>query len=146
MGKRGQELKRANISIINNAFARLIKTKDEVIEAGMYDVLENAVHVALEAHNAEHQLHLEIGDTYGWMLVHNHRIVEISVVATDDNRGNATKQLREKLRELPKTGWIGVVMAGMQPASYFSIAYELGTLEHARTATLLNFKQFFKPL
>ena len=139
-------MKAKNKETINNAFARLVKTKNEVIEAGMYDVLENAVHVALAAHNEAHQKHIEIGDTYGWMLVHNHKIVEISVVATDDNRGNATKQLRAKLRELPKTGWIGVVMAGMQPASYFSVAYELGTLEHARTATLLNFKQFFKPL
>ena len=146
MGKRGQELRRKNNDIIKNAFTRLIKTKDEVIEAGMYDLLENAVHVALAAHNEKHQSHIQIGDTYGWMLVHNHRTVEISVVATDDNRGNATKQLREKLRELPKTGWIGVVMAGMQPASYFSITYELGTLEHARTITLLNFKQFFNPL
>jgi hypothetical protein len=146
MGKRGQELRRKNNATIQDAFARLIKTKDEVIEAGMYDVLENAVHVALAAHNETHQSHIQIGDTYGWMLVHNHRIVEISVVATDDNRGNATKQLRAKLRELPKTGWIGVVMAGMQPASYFSVTYELGTLEYARTATLLNFFQFFKPI
>ena len=146
MGKRGQELRRKNNATIQDAFARLIKTKDEVIEAGMYDVLENAVHVALAAHNETHQSHIQIGDTYGWMLVHNHRIVEISVVATDDNKGNASKQLREKLRELPKTGWIGVVMAGMQPASYFSIAYELGTLEHAKNITLLNFYNFFKPI
>jgi hypothetical protein len=34
----------------------------------------------------------------------------------------------------------------MQPASYFSVTYELGTLEYARTATLLNFFQFFKPI
>jgi hypothetical protein len=37
-------------------------------------------------------------------------------------------------------------MAGMQPASYFSIAYELGTLEHAKNITLLNFYNFFKPI
>lgn len=146
MGKRGQELKRANISTINNAFARLIKTKDKVIELGMYNLLENAVHVALEAHNAEHQLHLEIGDTYGWMLVHNHKVIEIVAVATDDNRGDVTKQLMSKLRDLPNTGWAGVVMAGLNPASYFSVRYELGTLEHARTITLLNFFQFFKPI
>ena len=139
-------MKTKNKETIKNAFALLVKRKNEIVEAGMYDVLENAVHVALAAHNEGHQKHIEIGDTYGWMLVHDHKIVEISVVATDDNRGNATKQLRAKLRELPKKGWIGVVMAGMQPASYFSISYELGTLEHARTATLLNFKQFFKPL
>lgn len=139
-------MKAKNKETIKNAFALLVKRKNEIVEAGMYDVLENAVHVALAAHNEGHQKHIEIGDTYGWMLVHDHKIVEISVVATDDNRGNATKQLRAKLRELPKKGWIGVVMAGMQPASYFSISYELGTLEHARTATLLNFKQFFKPL
>lgn len=139
-------MKTKNKDTIKNAFDRLMKNKNEIVEAGMYDVLQNAVNVALAAHNNEHQSHILIGDTYGWMLVHNHKIVEISVEATEENLGNATKQLRAKLKELPKTGWIGVVMAGMQPASYFSVAYEVGTLEHARNVTLLNFFQFFKPV
>lgn len=135
-----------NREVIKNAFKRFVLSKDRIVEIGMYNVLENVVRVALEAHNEEHQNHIEIGDTYGWMLVHNHKVVEITAVATDDNRGDVMKQLRKQLRTLPKTGWQGVVMAGMNPANYFSFRYEYGTLMYAANVTKTNFSQFFKPL
>lgn len=139
-------MKKSNDRTILQAFARLSQNKDEIIRAGMYGILEDAVQTALEAHNDMHQMHIEIGDTYGWMLVHNGRIEEIVVEANSDNRGNASRQLREQLGKLPKKGWVGVVMAGMQPASYFSIRYELGTLEYAKNITLVNFFQYFKQI
>lgn len=139
-------MKKANEQIIKNAFARLKLTKDEVIRAGMYGLLEDAVQIALEAHDEKHQSHIELGDTYGWMLVHNHKIEEIAVVATSDNRGRATKQLRAKLKDLPSKGWIGVVMAGMQPANYFSVRYEIGMLDFSMQMTKQNFFQYFKAI
>lgn len=139
-------MKKANQQVIKNAFARLKLTKDEVIRAGMYGLLEDAVQIALEAHDEKHQSHIELGDTYGWMLVHNHKIEEIAVVATSDNRGKATKQLRAKLKDLPSKGWIGVVMAGMQPANYFSVRYEMGMLDFAIQMTEQNFFQYFKKI
>lgn len=139
-------MKKANAKTIQNAFARLVKNENEIIRSGMYGLLEDAVQTALAAHNEAHQKHIEIGDTYGWMLVHNGKIEEIVVEANSDNRGNASEQLRKQLSKLPKKGWVGVVMAGMQPASYFSIRYELGTLEYARNVTLVNFFEYFKPI
>ena len=139
-------MKKANEKTIQNAFARLVKNKDEIIRAGMYGLLEDAVQTALAAHNEVHQAHIQIGDTYGWMLVHNGKIEEIVVEANSDNQGNASEMLRKQLSKLPKNGWVGVVMAGMQPASYFSITYELGTLEYAKNVTLVNFFQYFKPI
>lgn len=139
-------MKSKNETTIQNAFSRLAKAKDEVIRAGMYGLLEDGVKVALAAHNEKHQSHIEMGDTYGWVLVHNGQIEDLVVVANSDNRGNATDQLEKKARSLPKKGWIGVVMAGMQPASYFSVTYEIGTLEHAKNVTLVNFFQYFKPI
>lgn len=139
-------MKQANEKTIQDAFARLVKNKDEIIRAGMYGLLEDAVQTALAAHNEMHQMHIEIGDTYGWMLVHNGKIEEIVVEANSENQGNASEMLRNQLSKLPKKGWVGVVMAGMQPASYFSITYELGTLEYARNVTLVNFFQYFKPI
>ena len=70
-------MKKANDQVILNAFARLKATQDEVIRAGMYGLLEDAVQIALAAHDEKHQSHIELGDTYGWMLVHNHRIEEM---------------------------------------------------------------------
>lgn len=139
-------MKKVNQQIIKNAFARLKLTKDEVIRAGMYGLLEDAVQIALAAHDERHQSHIELGDTYGWMLVHNHRIEEVAVVSTADNRGRATKQLRAKLKDLPSKGWVGVVMAGLEPANYFSVTYEMGMLDFAVQMTEQNFFQYFKAI
>ena len=59
-------MKQANQQTIKNAFARLKSTKDEVIRAAMYGLLEDAVQIALDAHDEKHQSHIELGDTYGW--------------------------------------------------------------------------------
>ena len=139
-------MKQANQQTIKNAFARLKSTKDEVIRAAMYGLLEDAVQIALDAHDEKHQSHIELGDTYGWMLVHNHKIEEIAVVATADNRGQATKQLRAKLKDLPSKGWVGVVMAGLEPANYFSVRYEMGMLDFAIQMTEQNFFLYFKKI
>ena len=137
---------KANDQVILNAFARLKATKDEVIRAGMYGLLEDAVQIALAAHDEKHQSHIELGDTYGWMLVHNHRIEEIAVTATDNNIGKATSQLRASLKDLPNKGWVGVVMAGLEPANYFSVVYEMGMLDYSLQITEQNFSQYFKKL
>lgn len=139
-------MKKANEQIIKNAFARLKLTKDEVIKAGMYGLLEDAVQIALDAHDEKHQSHIELGDTYGWMLVHNHKIVEIAVVSTQDNRGKATRQLRATLKDLPDKGWVGVVMAGLEPAEYFTVIYEVGIIDFTIQMTKQNFLEYFKAL
>lgn len=139
-------MKGANEQVIKNALARLKSVKDEVIRQGMYGLLEDAVQIALDAHDEKHQSHIEIGDTYGWMLVHNRKIEEIAVVATDNNIGKATKKLRASLKNLPKEGWVGVVMAGLEPTSYFSVVYEMGMLDYSLQITKQNFNQYFKKL
>lgn len=139
-------MNKANEQIIKNAFARLKLTKDEVIKAGMYGLLEDAVQIALDAHDEKHQSHIELGDTYGWMLVHNHKIVELAVVSTQDNRGKATRQLRATLKDLPDKGWVGVVMAGMEPAEYFTVIYEVGIIDFTVQMTKQNFFEYFKAL
>ena len=143
MSKKAADLRKANNSVINNAFKRLTMTKDQVIEDAMYRMLEDAVQIALEAHDEKHPAHIEIGDTYGWMLVHNHRIKEIVVESTDENLGKASAQLRDHLRNLPAKGWVGVVMAGLEPADYFSVIYELGMLDYSLQITRSNFSTYF---
>jgi hypothetical protein len=140
---RKSELKKANNDVIRRAFARLTNSKDEVIRAAMYGLLEDAVQIALEAHDEKHTAHIELGDTYGWMLVHDRKIEEIAVVATDKNEGKATGQLRDLLSSLPSKGWVGVVMAGLEPANYFSVRYEIGILDYSFQLTRANFHKYF---
>lgn len=139
-------MKKANEQVITNAFARFRAATDEVIRSGMYGLLEDAVQIALEAHDERHQSHIILGDTYGWMLVHNRKIEEIVVVSTSDNRGRATKQLKAVVKDLPSKGWAGVVMAGLEPANYFSVIYEMGMLDYSLQITKQNFSQYFKKL
>lgn len=138
-------LKRNN-QTIKNACERFRLTKDEIIRQGMYGLLEDAVQYALEAHDDKHRSHIELGDTYGWMLVHNRKIEEIVTVATSQNVGRATEQLRKHLSKVPSTGWVGVVMAGLEPASYFSVIYEMGMIDFAMQMTEQNFSQYFTKL
>ena len=139
-------MRKANDAAIQNAFVRLVTNKDLIVREGMCRVLEGAVHVALAAHDERHQKHLEIGDTYGWMLVHNGQVVDIEVMTNGDDQGDAKDQLLRKASSVPKRGWVGVVMAGMRPASYFAITYELGVLEHARNVTIFDFANYFRPI
>ena len=139
-------MKKQNSDVIKNAFKAFKDNKDEIIRAGMYGLLEDAVQMALDAHDDKHKSHIEIGDTYGWMLVHNGKIEEIAVVATDKNEGKATQMLKAKKKDLPKKGWIGVVMAGMEPASFFSVIYEMGMLDYSLQMTEQNFFQYFNEI
>lgn len=133
-----------NERVIKNALAKLRADREEVIRSIMYGLLEDAVQIALDAHNERHQSHIELGDTYGWMLLHNGKIEELMVVSTDDNRGKATKQLKMiALKKILSRGWKGVVMAGLEPASYFSVNYELGMLDYSMQMTAENFSKYF---
>lgn len=143
MSKKAADFRKANNAVINNAFKRMKMTKDEAIRSAMYGILEDAVQYALEIHDEIHQEHVAIGDTYGWMLVHNHKIQEVAVVSTSNNRGEATDLLRNYLKELPAKGWAGVVMAGMAKPSFFSIRYEEKILDETVQITRQNFFEYF---
>jgi hypothetical protein len=111
---------------------------------GMYRLLERAVKAALEFHDEDHQSHIEMGDTYGWMLVVNGRIDKIEVNAEAEKVGQASQMLRTYEGRVSNTGYVGVVMAGMQPANFFTINYEKGILESTIHITRSNFYQYFR--
>ena len=50
------------------------------------------------------------------------------------------------MKDLPSKGWVGVVMAGLEPANYFSVRYEMGMLDFAIQMTKQNFFQYFKKI
>lgn len=137
---------RQNDKVIKNAFARFLKNKELILINGMSKLLESAVKTALELHDEKHQSHITMGDTYGWMLVNNGRIVKIQVVASGNKQGTATAMLRSYVDKIPNIGMVGIVMAGMQPANFFSINYEKGIIENTIQITRQNFLQYFTKL
>lgn len=135
-----------NDKVIKNAFEKFLKDKERILKQGMYRLLEDAVQTALGLHDASHQSHIIMGDTYGWMLVVNGKIDKIQVQAKGGESGNATAMLRTYVDKVPSTGIVGVVMAGMQPANYFAVTYEKGLLENTIQLTRQNFFQYFKQI
>ena len=140
-----------NQKTIERAFNRLVANKNEVIESAMYSILEDAVKYALELHEEDannggnHDKHLLVGDTYGWLLMHNGSVVEAVVVSLPENEGDAMDQLREEAAFIDEKGWVGIVMAGMHP-EYFSIRFENLVLDEVINNVERNFFKYFKKI
>lgn len=142
-------MKANNNKTIDSAFKRFVLDKDEAIRSAMYGILEDAVQVALSLHedDGEHEQHLIIGDTYGWLLMHNGNVEEVAVVSTSRNEGDTMDQLREEAAFITEKGWVGIVMAGMQAQqTYFSIRFENKILNRTIRITKDNFFQYFKKI
>ena len=138
-------MKAKNSKTIDRAFSKFINAKNEIIERGMYELLEDAVKVALDLHDEEHPKHLEIGDTYGWLLMHNGFIKEAVVVSLPLNEGEALEKLRDEASQITELGWVGIVMAGMKP-NYFSLRFEEEVLDETIQITKDNFFDYFKAI
>ena len=132
-----------NESVINKAFSRLSKNKDKVIEKGMKDLLENAMLYAIGAHDHNHWFHKSTADTYGWMLLHDGVGVAHNVNEGRHGEGAAYAGLMAVSREVPQTGWVGVLLAYMGEPMYFVVEYEDEILTETRNVTKENFGLFF---
>lgn len=118
-------LKSENTATINRLFKQAVKDVDLSVREGFEYMLELGVLYCLEEHDARHQNHLEIGDSYGWMLVRNGRKVSMKIhSASVDANANAVTMLSAVKKKVSKTGYVGIVLAGMQPFALYSEDYE----------------------
>lgn len=122
-----------NAAVITRAFSRMRTAKDTACAVSLRKVLSDAVVLALDLHKQDggHPYHLEVGDDYGWAVYHDGTLVDMEVYTADgDPRGIVSTRLRELssggLAD-SATGWVGVVMAGMQVMRY-SFDFEEGIL------------------
>lgn len=136
----------ANDKTIERAFARLLSGERLSAERAMTDCLRAAVGHALEAHDERHRAHVESGDTYGWVLFHDGVAVGIEVHAGGEAIGDVTERLLRMEGRVRRTGWVGVVMAGMRPSSFFSVDYEMDVMHDAAAMTARTFAQRFSRL
>lgn len=137
-----------NAATIANAFARLAASEQSAVRTGLERLLSDCVPYALEAHDEGHQKHLATGDTYGWAIVHEGVVVGMYVTAGSasygDETSDATEQLLRAAGKIRRKGWVGILMAGMHPASFFSVDYEIGILRETIRYTKENFNSWFK--
>lgn len=143
-----------NNAVIGKAFSRLSRNKDSVIERGMKDLLEDAMLFALGEHDATHWFHKSTENSYGWCLLHDGKGVAHKVNEGRHGGGNAFEQMMEASRDVPQTGWVGIILASFRagddkPAPrmfYFSIDYEMTILSNTADNVKRQFDRFFKPL
>ena len=145
MGAISRQYGERNRAAIKAAFERVAATNDTIIREGMEATLRNGVRYCLEAHSADSN-HLEMGDSYGWMLLHDGQEVSREVTSgSSEAAGNATVALNLRKADMPNKGWAGVVLAGMKPAQYFYLKYEFKVMRAGiRTLKADDFNQIFK--
>lgn len=134
-----------NSTTIQNAFERLARAKDDFARNTLKKALIDAMEWALLSHDEHHQLHIFLGDNYGWAVVHDGEIVEMDVKAPYGEDGMAEAQLRRVARSSKRNGWYGILMAGMGDGkiTYYSVDYELGILGSTMDFVRNNFSGFF---
>lgn len=131
----------SNNAKIGNAFASMMRNKEFILQQKLCNILDDAVTEALHIHEIDptHHHHLEMGDDYGWILVHDGQIVQEKYYTTARNNG----MLRGKLAQLASvqpTGYVGVVAAGMQHnrRNYYSLRFEMDVLQKTINYTIMN--------
>ena len=123
-----------NNRTIDRAFSRMLTETDTAIESKMVELLKSAVLYALDAHDETHDMHINMGDSYGWLLLHDGKPVKYEVTTGGDlemeARSNAYTELMAVSREVSQIGWVGIILAGMHKdvPPYFEVDYEIGIL------------------
>ena len=143
-----------NNSAIKKGFSRLSSDKDKIVEAGMKDMMEQAMLFALGVHDANHWFHKSSENSYGWCVVHDGQGIAFKVNEGRHGSGNAYEQLMVASREVPQTGWVGILLASFRGVDdrpkpriiYYDVDYEMTVLSETRIETEEQFNQFFKPL
>lgn len=135
-----------NDAIIEKAFANAIRKSENGIINGMVAVLNRAVELCLEKHDAKHQAHIEMGDTYGWIIFYNGVEIKRRIYGEGTKgKAQASMSLNNLMRQ--PEGYVGVVVASMQPAKYFATRYEFWVMRRAQEElTSENFSQYFKAI
>lgn len=133
-----------NNRVFDRAFSRLMHSEKEHVRHALENMLDEAVACALDFHDMKHQMHIQLGDNYGWMIVYNGKEVKRKVKAAAGNYGEADQMLDRILSRVKGKGWVGVVMAGLKPDNYYEIDYEIDIMEDVVSITPDLFNQFFK--
>ena len=141
-----------NRSVIRKAFGRLPKSKDAMIEAGLSNLLREAMTYAVTNHDHHHFAHRILADSYGWAVVHNGIIRNLQVNGGRHGRGTAEEQLRRVARNVSTEGWVGILLSSMvaeygrRKPIYFEVDYEMDIL-HATIEEVSNdFSRYFRPI
>ena len=135
---------------INALFKKAVVGVDKSCVDGMTQLLEAGVRYCLGAHDMRHHRHLEMGDSYGWVLLKDGKELKRKLYAEGaEAQGNASTALNEVSRgnAVATLGYTGIVLAGMHPITYFNVKFEFYAMRQGmRDLSAEDFKTIFKPI
>ena len=133
-----------NESTIMKAFTGFQNNERQFMIAGMRGLLEDAVMYIYEQHRVDgHENHLEYGDTYGWALYDRGQLIDMRInIGPEVSEFSVTDELREKIQNYD--GFVGVIMAGMDPSAFFWQKWEKPYMENAMDMIQAEYTRFFK--
>lgn len=134
-----------NSRIIEEAFEKALFQANTRIRVGMEELLQMGVQFCLANHDMLHSRHKFTKEGYGWILVHDGVEVSRWVMNGTGKAGNANEALSRVASRSAK-GWVGYVLAGLEPATYYNVLYEFIPMREAiRDMKHLDFDNIFKP-
>lgn len=139
-------MKTKNQKVINDAFVKFNLHKHRRMIEGLRGLLDDAVLFIFELHQIDgHTAHLETGDTYGWAIGWNGILIDKKITTGDSPSDNFS--VSEQLDALiPQTkGYVGIVMAGMDPSHWFWFEHEEKYQEEAKDMIMAEIFRFFQP-
>jgi hypothetical protein len=135
---------RRNEKTITKAFNGLRHNKHNHLVAGLRSLLQDAVMFIYEQHRIDgHMNHLSYGDTYGWALYYNGQMIDKKI-----NNGpyvsdfSVSDELASRIAE--SKGYVGLVMAGMNPGILFWEKHEIPYMEMTMDMIVAEYLRFFQ--
>lgn len=138
-------MKAKNDKVINDAFVKMNLYKHRRAIEGLRGLLDDAVRYIFELHEIDgHTAHLETGDTYGWAIGWNGMLID-KKITTGDNPSDSFSVSEQLDAMIPNTkGYVGIIMAGMNPSHWFWFEHEERYQEEAKDMILAEFYRFFQ--
>lgn len=132
-----------NEQTIRRAFSDFAIDKHKRVLEGLEGLMRDAVMFIYEQHRVDgHENHLEYGDTFGWAIYYNGQLLKKKVnTGTQISDFSVSDELEARLAN--SKGYVGIVMAGMDPKTIFWYSHEEKYFEVAKDMIMAEFDRFF---
>jgi hypothetical protein len=132
-----------NEQTIRRAFSDFAIDKHKRVLEGLEGLMRDAVMFIYEQHRVDgHENHLEYGDTFGWAIYYNGQLLRKKVnTGMEISDFSVSDELEARLAN--SKGYVGIVMAGMDPKTIFWYSHEEKYFEVAKDMIMAEFDRFF---
>jgi hypothetical protein len=132
-----------NEQTIRRAFSDFAIDKHKRVLEGLEGLMRDAVMFIYEQHRVDgHENHLEYGDTFGWAIYYNGQLLKKKVnTGMEISDFSVSDELEARLAN--SKGYVGIVMAGMDPKTIFWYSHEEKYFEVAKDMIMAEFDRFF---